>query len=223
MTSRAAQVQVRACAASPRSPPRSRCCCTCSSGVRRTPERPPLRRRSSSSTGTDGQSSRKALVPGGKEWSRQPDLNRRPTVYETVALPTELCRPGGRALLLTARDFWGQAEDRVPTVSPAQAVPHRARPGDRAAGLRRTWPATASPAACRSRSPAWARDGSSDYGAARATLLRPRGERESAGCSLFARDMMSVCGAPPTLRAKKSAGSPIHRISIPTGLSRPSP
>ena len=27
-------------------------------------------------------------------WSRQPDLNRRPTVYETVALPTELCRPG---------------------------------------------------------------------------------------------------------------------------------
>ena len=26
-------------------------------------------------------------------WSRQPDLNRRPTVYETVALPTELCRP----------------------------------------------------------------------------------------------------------------------------------
>ena len=26
-------------------------------------------------------------------WSRQPELNRRPTVYETVALPTELCRP----------------------------------------------------------------------------------------------------------------------------------
>jgi hypothetical protein len=48
LTSRAAQVQVRACAASPSSPPRSRCCCTCSSGVRRTPERPPLRRRSSS-------------------------------------------------------------------------------------------------------------------------------------------------------------------------------
>src|SRR5207248_10313439 len=52
------------------------------------------------------------------EWSRQPDLNRRPTVYETVALPTELCRPGRRGQLLTARDSWGQVRERLPTVAP---------------------------------------------------------------------------------------------------------
>src|SRR5436190_21720250 len=82
------------------------------------------------------------------EWSRQPDLNRRPTVYETVALPTELCRPGGRALLLTARDSWGQVRERLPTVaptvSPRPASPRRARPGDQAAGWPRTGPATSS-------------------------------------------------------------------------------
>ena len=37
-------------------------------------------------------SEKRAVVPR-LVWSRQPDLNRRPTVYETVALPTELCRP----------------------------------------------------------------------------------------------------------------------------------
>src|SRR2546423_14903802 len=42
-------------------------------------------------------------------WSRHPDLNRGPTVYETVALPTELCRPGRRALLLTTPRWDGQA------------------------------------------------------------------------------------------------------------------
>src|SRR4051812_34356401 len=42
-------------------------------------------------------------------WSRHPDLNRGPTVYETVALPTELCRPGRRALLLTTLRCDGQA------------------------------------------------------------------------------------------------------------------
>ena len=44
---------------------------------------------------------------GGFMWSRQPELNRRPTVYETVALPTELCRPKGM-LLLAAAPFDGQ-------------------------------------------------------------------------------------------------------------------
>ena len=29
-----------------------------------------------------------------EEWSRRPDLNRGPAVYETAALPTELRRPG---------------------------------------------------------------------------------------------------------------------------------
>ncbi len=28
----------------------------------------------------------------GKKWSRQSDLNQRPTDYKSVALPTELCR-----------------------------------------------------------------------------------------------------------------------------------
>src|SRR4051812_46762811 len=58
--------------------------------------------------GTAAQGSRRIRRTG---WSRQPDLNRRPTVYETVALPTELCRPG-RRLLLTARDFHRQAGER---------------------------------------------------------------------------------------------------------------
>src|SRR5256885_4463754 len=38
---------------------------------------------------------RKSPKSKWERWSRQPDLNRRPTVYETVALPTELCRPEG--------------------------------------------------------------------------------------------------------------------------------
>ena len=64
-------------------------------------------------------SSRAATATRGRlGWSRQPDLNRRPTVYETVALPTELCRPGRRGQLLTARDSWGQARERLPTVAP---------------------------------------------------------------------------------------------------------
>src|SRR6266850_2449293 len=45
-------------------------------------------------TDRDESRPRKQLPISRLEWSRQPDLNRRPTVYETVALPTELCRPG---------------------------------------------------------------------------------------------------------------------------------
>src|SRR5438874_4531229 len=43
-----------------------------------------------------------ALRSSALESSRHPDLNRGPTVYETVALPTELCRPDRRGTLLLA-------------------------------------------------------------------------------------------------------------------------
>src|SRR3954471_6801552 len=32
-------------------------------------------------------------IPASGGWSQQSDLNRRPTLYESVALPTELCWP----------------------------------------------------------------------------------------------------------------------------------
>src|ERR1700704_5728986 len=47
-------------------------------------------------------------------WSRQPDLNRRPTVYETVALPTELCRPGN-ARAAASNSGRSPPSRRVPT------------------------------------------------------------------------------------------------------------
>src|ERR1039458_2462558 len=40
-----------------------------------------------------GESTRQVEDTGEKNWSHSPDLNRRPAVYETAALPTELLWP----------------------------------------------------------------------------------------------------------------------------------
>jgi hypothetical protein len=57
-------------------------------------ERPPkVTVRVTVGDGPRGGGGEKPAVPLRLVESRHPDLNRGPTVYETVALPTELCRP----------------------------------------------------------------------------------------------------------------------------------
>src|SRR6266849_2134206 len=52
--------------------------------------------------GSDSQSSGSALFTG-ESWSHPPGLNRRPTDYESVALPAELGWPSGQELKRGAR------------------------------------------------------------------------------------------------------------------------
>ena len=49
----------------------------------------------------------------GRAWSRHPDSNRGPTVYKTVALPAELCRPSPLPIRFRRRPAAPRGDDEV--------------------------------------------------------------------------------------------------------------